>query len=65
LSEQSALVMLAAWRGSTMAVARAKYRAALYDDERHRARAATSQTRPAVQPGTAPAVRTGTDGSKR
>ena len=65
LSERSALVMLAAWRGSTMAVTRAKYRAALYDDERHRARAATSQTRPAVQPGTAPAVRTGTDGSKR
>ena len=65
LSERSALVMLAAWRGSTMAVTRAKYRAALYDDERHRARAATSQSRPAVQPGTAPAVRTGTDGSKR
>jgi hypothetical protein len=65
LSERSALVMLAAWRGSTMAVTRAKYRAALYDDERHRARAATLQTRPAVQPGTAPAVRTGTDGSKR
>ena len=41
LSERSALVMLAAWRGSTMAVTRAKYRAALYDDERHRARAAT------------------------
>ena len=37
LSERSALVMLAAWRGSTMAVTRAKYRAALYDDERHRA----------------------------
>ena len=34
LSERSALVMLAAWRGSTMAVTRAKYRAALYDDER-------------------------------
>jgi Uncharacterised protein conserved in bacteria (DUF2336) len=65
LSEQSALIMLAAWRGSTMAVARAKYRSALYDDERHRARAATSQTRPVVQPGSAPAVRTGTDGSKR
>ena len=31
--------MLAAWRGSTMAVTRAKYRPALYDDERHRARA--------------------------
>ncbi len=65
LSERSALVMLAAWRGSTMAVTRAKYRAGLYDDERHRARAAASQTRPSVQPGTAPAVRTGTDGSKR
>jgi len=53
--------MLAAWRGSTMAVTRAKYRPALYDDERHRARAAPGQTRPAVQPGTVPAVRTGTD----
>jgi hypothetical protein len=65
LTERSALVMLAAWRGSTMAVTRAKYRAALYDDERHRARAASSQTRPAVQPGSAPKVRTGTDGSGR
>ena len=65
LSERSALVMLAAWRGSTMAVTRAKYRAALYDDERHRARAASLQARPAVQPGSAPAVRTGTDGPKR
>ena len=61
LSERSALVMLAAWRGSTMAVTRAKYRPALYDDERHRARVAPGQTRPAVQPGTVPAVRTGTD----
>ena len=65
LSERSALVMLAAWRGSTMAVTRAKYRAALYDDERQRARAATPQTRSTVQPGTAPAVRTGTDGPQR
>jgi Uncharacterised protein conserved in bacteria (DUF2336) len=65
LSERSALVMLAAWRGSTMAVTRAKYRATLYDDERHRVRAATSQSRPAVQPGSSPAVRTGTDGQKR
>ena len=38
LSERSALVMLAAWRGSTMAVTRAKYRPSLYDDERNRAR---------------------------
>ncbi|MEH2703780.1 DUF2336 domain-containing protein [Bradyrhizobium elkanii] len=57
LSERSALVMLAAWRGSTMAVARARYRSSLYDDERHRVRAASSQTRPALQPGSAPAVR--------
>ena len=41
LSERSALVMLAAWRGSTMAVTRAKYRPALYDDERQRARPAS------------------------
>ena len=61
LSERSALVMLAAWRGSTMAVTRAKYRPALYDDERHRARATTPQTRPAVHPGSAPAMRTGTE----
>ena len=65
LTERSALVMLAAWRGSPMAVTRAKYRAALYDDERNRARAAPSQTRPAVQPGSAPNVRTGTEGSGR
>jgi len=65
LTERSALVMLAAWRGSTMAVTRAKYRASLYDDERNRARAAPSQTRPAVQPGSAPKVRSGTEGSGR
>lgn len=65
LTERSALVMLAVWRGSTMAVTRAKYRAALYDDERNRARAAPSQTRPAVQPGSAPKVRASSDGSGR
>jgi uncharacterized protein DUF2336 len=65
LSERSALVVLAAWRGSTMAVTRAKYRPSLYDDERHRARVAPSQTRPAVQPGVTPAVRTGAQGSGR
>jgi hypothetical protein len=58
LTERSALVMLAAWRGSTMAVTRAKYRPALYDDERSRARAAASPARPAVQPGSAPGIRT-------
>jgi hypothetical protein len=61
LTERSALVMLTAWRGSTMAVTRAKYRPSLYDDERSRARSAPSQTRPAVQPGSAPPMRTGTD----
>jgi hypothetical protein len=65
LSERAALVMLAAWRGSTMEVTRAKYRPTLYDDERQRARSAPSQTRPVVQPGSAPVVRTGTDGSSR
>src|SRR3981189_1537302 len=61
LAERSSLVMLAAWRGSTMAVSRAKYRPALYDDERQRARSAPNQTRPAAQPGTTPTVRTGTE----
>jgi hypothetical protein len=49
LSERSALIMLAAWRGSTMAVTRAKYRPGLYDDERHRVRSAPAQTRPAAR----------------
>jgi hypothetical protein len=62
LGERAALVMLAAWRSSTMAVTRAKYRPTLYDDERQRARAA-APTRPTVQPGSAPAVRTGTSGT--
>lgn len=65
LSERSALIMLAAWRGSVMAAARAKYRPALYDDERQRARAAHAQVRPSVQPGSDPATRTGTEGSRR
>ncbi|WP_322516416.1 DUF2336 domain-containing protein [Rhodopseudomonas palustris] len=62
LEERTALIMLAAWRGATVASARAKYRAVLYDDERHRARAATPQSgRPTVQPGSALPSRTGTD----
>src|ERR1700732_2524625 len=73
LSERSALIMLAAWRGSTLAVTRAKYRAALYDDERHRARPAATQPRPAATqprpaaqaPGTAIGPRTGSQGSGR
>jgi hypothetical protein len=63
LSERSALIMLAAWRGSTLAATRAKYRPALYDDERHRARAAPAQTRPAVQPGAAFGTRNTSRGS--
>jgi hypothetical protein len=65
LTERSALVMIAAWRGSSMATARAKYRPALYDDERQRARFAPGERRPAVQPGSAPAVRTGTNKAER
>ncbi|HEY8334696.1 MAG TPA: DUF2336 domain-containing protein [Tardiphaga sp.] len=51
LSERSALIMVAAWRGATLAATRAKYRPALYDDERNRARSAPAQGRPASQPG--------------
>jgi hypothetical protein len=65
LSERSALIMLAAWRGSIMAVIRAKYRPALYDDERQRARSAAAQARPAPQPGSDAVTRTGTDRSRR
>jgi hypothetical protein len=63
LSERSALVMLAVWRGSTIAATRAKFRPMLYDDERQQARPAQVSPPPAVQPGSAPLVRTGTDGS--
>jgi Uncharacterised protein conserved in bacteria (DUF2336) len=64
LSERSALIMLAAWRGSTMAATRAKYRPALYDDERSRARPAATQTRTATQPSGINVVpRTGSQGS--
>jgi hypothetical protein len=63
LSERSALIMLAAWRGATLAVTRAKYRPALYDDERQRARSAPAQTRPALQPGADIVTRSGSRGS--
>jgi hypothetical protein len=63
LSERSALIMLAAWRGATMAVTRAKYRPALYDDERQRARIAPAQSRPAAQPGADIVTRNNTHGS--
>jgi hypothetical protein len=63
LHERSALIMLAAWRGSIMAVTRARYRPGLYDDERQRARPAPAQTRPAVQlPGAGAVVRAGSKG---
>jgi hypothetical protein len=65
LSERAALVMLAAWRGSTLAMTRAKYRPTLYDDERSRTRNAPVQTRASAQSATAPAVRTGTQSSRR
>lgn len=52
LSPRASLIMLAAWRGSSGAVARATYKPSLYDDERARARTATPQARPAIQPGT-------------
>jgi hypothetical protein len=62
LSERSALIMLAAWRGSTLAVTRAKYRPSLYDDERHRARTASAERRLAAhQPGAGIVSRTGSE----
>jgi hypothetical protein len=65
LSERTALIMLAAWRGSTMAVTRAKYQPSLYDDEHHRARSAAAQTRTTVQPGSSVVPRTGSTNSGR
>ena len=63
LQERSALIMLAAWRGSIMAATRAKYRSALYDDERSRARPPATERRTASQPSsTVAAPRTGSSG---
>jgi hypothetical protein len=53
LSDRSALIMLAAWRGTTMAAGRGQFRPGLYDDERNRARPTSVQTRPTQQPGSA------------
>src|SRR5215213_11363594 len=58
LSERTALIMLAAWRGSSMALSRARHQPALYDDETSRARPASVPVRPAVlQPGFAQVAR--------
>jgi hypothetical protein len=66
LSERSARIMLAAWRGATMTEAKAKYRPTLYDDGRNRMRTAQVHGRPgAIQPGTTTIVRgTGRNPSK-
>ncbi len=64
LNERTALIMLAAWRGSTMVVA-PKHRPALYDDERHRAaRSAVAQPRPAQSFGVGAIPRNATRGFK-
>jgi hypothetical protein len=47
LSEQAALIMLSVWRGAIIAQTKAKYRPALYDDERRRARPAAATPQPA------------------
>jgi hypothetical protein len=65
LSERSALIMLAAWRGSMMVTSRAKHRPVLHDDDRQRARGAGLPARSDVQPGSAGIARTGTDGARR
>jgi Uncharacterised protein conserved in bacteria (DUF2336) len=61
LNERVALIMLAAWRGSSIATTRAKYQPALYDDERNRARP-TNAARPAQ---TDTAVRRSSDSTER
>jgi uncharacterized protein (DUF2336 family) len=53
LGEHVALIMLSVWRGAITAQTKAKYRPALYDDERRRARSAPSVPQPpgAAEPG--------------
>ena len=46
-SEHVALIMLSVWRGAIVAQTKAKYRPALYDDERRRARPAAAAAQPA------------------
>ena len=47
LGAEVALIMLSVWRGAIVAQTKAKYRPALYDDERRRARTTPSAVRPA------------------
>jgi len=64
LTERTALIMVTAWRGATLAVTRAKYRPQLYDDDHRRARAATPQGRTTTQaPGVGGVTRTPSRGS--
>jgi hypothetical protein len=51
IEPRTALIMLAAWRGAALAATRAKYRPALYDDERQRARSVPAQSRTTPQSG--------------
>lgn len=58
LGERAALIMLATWRGASIATTRAKYRPALYDDERQRVRPAASH-HPAAAPAAVDTARFG------
>jgi hypothetical protein len=61
LSERSVLILLAAWRGAAMPIARSKHQPLLHDDERHRARAGVPLARPdAHHAGSEVAARHGT-----
>lgn len=61
LSERTALIMLAIWRGAMVHMARAKHRPLLHDDEIRRARAATPAARPSAR---APLATPGARGSR-
>jgi hypothetical protein len=51
LSERASLIMVSVWRGATVAHTQARYSASLYDDERRRARtASTSRPQPVARP---------------
>jgi Uncharacterised protein conserved in bacteria (DUF2336) len=66
LTERTALIMVAAWRGSIMAVTRAKFQPGLYDDENsRRVRPAFAPARPAAaQPGSGVPVRNEAKGTR-